>query len=159
MSEELSDFMSKMSKERTEHRSLIIIILIGLVFLIGGAAYGYVWSAFGPPAQAGRIQITPASWDFGEIQPTAKVSHTFTVTNVGQGPLEITAVSTSCGCTTAQIGSRRLAPGAATDLKVTYDPQAHGGETGEFMRLVYVRSNDPDIPEANLTIRVTVVEP
>jgi len=82
------------------------------------------------------------------------------VTNVGQGPLEITGVSTSCGCTTAQIGIRRLSPGAATDLKVTYDPQAHDGATGEFMRVVYVRSsNDPDTPEASLTIWVTVVEP
>jgi hypothetical protein len=44
-------------------------------------------------------------------------------------------------------------------LLVTYDPLAHDGATGQFLRLVYVRSNDPDTPEASLTLRVTVVEP
>jgi hypothetical protein len=78
---------------------------------------------------------------------------------VGRGELEITGVSTSCACTTAEVGSRHLGPGRATDLTVTYDPQVHGGETGEFMRVVYVRSDDPDTTEASLTIRVTVVEP
>ncbi len=79
--------------------------------------------------------------------------------NVGRGELAITGVSTSCGCTTAEIDDRQLAPGETTDLKVTYDPLAHNGATGQFMRLVYVRSNDPDTPEASLTIRVAVVEP
>ena len=68
-------------------------------------------------------------------------------------------MSTSCGCTTAKIDGRQLAPGEATDLTVTYDPLAHDGATGEFMRIVYVRSSDPNMPEANLMIRVTVVEP
>ena len=42
---------------------------------------------------------------------------------------------------------------------MTYDPLAHDGATGDFMRLVYIRSDDLDTPEASLTIRVTVVEP
>ena len=79
--------------------------------------------------------------------------------NVGRGKLEIAGVSTSCGCTTAEVADRQLAPGEATELKVTYDPQAHNGATGEFMRIVYVRSNDPETPEATLTIRVKVTEP
>ncbi|MBM4466614.1 MAG: DUF1573 domain-containing protein [Chloroflexi bacterium] len=137
-------------------RMLLTIILIGLVSLIGGAAYGYARSVPSPTAQAGRIKITPASWDFGEIPPTAKVSHTFTVTNVGQGPLDITGVSTSCGCTTAEVDRTRLKPGEQTTLRVTFDPQAHGGSTGRFLRLVYVRSNDPERPEVQIEIHVTV---
>ena len=58
----------------------------------------------------------------------------------------------------AEMADQQLDPGAASELTVTYDPQAHAGATGEFMRIVYVRSNDPDTPEATLTIRVTVVE-
>jgi hypothetical protein len=83
----------------------------------------------------------------------------FQVRNIGQGELAIAGVSTSCGCTTAEIDDRQLAPGQVTDLKVTYDPQAHGGATGEYLRIVYVRSDDPDMPEASLTIHVMVVEP
>ena len=52
-----------------------------------------------------------------------------------------------------------LEPGEAATLTVTYDPQAHGGQTGKFMRVVYIRSSDPETPEATLTIRVTVTEP
>jgi hypothetical protein len=44
-------------------------------------------------------------------------------------------------------------------MRVTYDPQAHDGQTGTFMRVVYVRSNAPETPEASLTIRVTAVDP
>jgi len=140
-----------MSKDRGGQT--FVIIVIGLAFLVGGAIYGYARSA---PAQVGRIEITPASWDFGEIPPTAKVTHTFTVTNVGQGPLEITGVSTSCGCTTAEVDRAHLQPGQQTALKVAFDPQTHGGSTGRFLRLVYVRSNDPERPEAQIEIHVTV---
>ncbi len=144
-----------MSKDRTK-RTFLVIILIGVVSLLGGAAYRYARSAPEPPAQAGRIEITPASWDFGEIPPTAKVSHTFTVTNVGQGPLEITGVLTSCGCTTAEVDQDLLGPGQQTALRVTFDPQVHEGSTGRFLRLVYVRSNDLEMPEAQVEVHVTV---
>ncbi|MFQ6101673.1 MAG: DUF1573 domain-containing protein [Anaerolineae bacterium] len=112
-----------------------------------------------PTDRPGRIELSAVGFDFGTIPNTEPVRHTFQVRNVGRGTLEITGVSTSCGCTTAEVGSRRLRPGEATDLTVTYDPQVHEGETGRFMRVVYIRSNDPDTPEATLTIWVTVVEP
>jgi hypothetical protein len=109
--------------------------------------------------QPGQIELSEIEYDFGEIPSTGPVSQTFQVRNAGQGTLEITGVSTSCGCTTARVDKERLGPGEATDLTVTYDPQAHGGQTGRFMRVVYVRSNDPETPEASLTIRVTVTAP
>nr|HID12382.1 DUF1573 domain-containing protein [Anaerolineae bacterium] len=133
----------------------ITLALVGLLILALVVAAGCT-SATGSP---GQIELSASEFDFGTIPNTGPVSQTFQVRNVGRGWLEITGVSTSCGCTMAQIGSRRLAPGEVTDLTVTYDPQAHGGATGEFLRVVYVRSNDPATPEASLTIRVTVVEP
>lgn len=145
-----------MSKEQTGRTVPITLLLIALL-LIGSAAYGYARSVPGLLAQPGRIEITPASWDFGEIPRTA-VSHTFTVTNVGQGPLEITGVSTSCGCTMAQVDQTLLGPGQQTALKVTFDPLAHEGRSGRFLRLVYVRSDDPEMPEAQIEIHVTVRE-
>ena len=108
---------------------------------------------------AGQIELSTSEFDFGTIPNTDPVNHVFQVRNVGRGELEIIGVSTSCGCTTAEVGGRRLAPGEATDLTVTYNPQVHGGETGQFLRIVYIQSNDPETPEASLTIRVTVVEP
>ena len=135
--------------------SWVGIVLAGLLLLAAVVAVGCA----APPQPLGQIELSATEFDFGTIANTGPVSRVFQILNVGQGPLEIGGVSTSCGCTTAEIGSRRLAPGEATDLAVTYDPLAHGGATGDFMRIVYVRSNDPDTPEASLTFRVTVAEP
>ncbi|HET90534.1 MAG TPA: DUF1573 domain-containing protein [Chloroflexi bacterium] len=112
-----------------------------------------------PGEQPGRIELDKIEFDFGAIPNTTPVSQAFQVRNTGEGALEITGVSTSCGCTTARVDRTRLEPGEVTTLTVTYDPQAHGGETGRFTRVVYVRSDDPRTPEASLTVRVTVIDP
>ncbi len=128
---------------------------VALLVLVLAVATGCTAAAQSP----GKIELSATEFDFGTIPNTEPVSQVFQVRSVGGEKLEITGVSTSCGCTTAEIGSRSLSPGETTDLTVTYDPQAHDGATGEFMRVVYVRSNDPETPEASLTVRVTVVEP
>lgn len=138
-----------------QKRVIIVIAVIIIIVLIAAIAVGYAALSQTP----GRIELSAAEFGFGTIPNTGPVSQTFQVHNTGDGPLEISGVSTSCGCTTAEISSQELAPGERTDLTVTYDPLAHDGATGEFMRIVYVRSDDPDTPEATLTIRVTVVEP
>jgi hypothetical protein len=129
------------------------IVLLPLVLAVLAAACTPV-----PPAP-GQIRLGTTEFDFGTIPNDRPVSHTFQVRNAGQGPLEITSVSTSCGCTTAQVDREHVEPGETAALTVTYDPQAHGGETGRFMRVVYVRSSDPQTPEASLTVHVTVTAP
>lgn len=140
-----------MSRERI----IIAVVLTIVVVLIAAVAVGYA----ALPQASGQIELSATEFDFGTIPNTGPVSQDFQVRNLGDGPLAISGVSTSCGCTTAEVGSQQLAAGESTDLTVTYDPLAHDGATGDYMRLVYVRSDDPDTPEASLTIRVTVVEP
>lgn len=130
-------------------RATIGLALLGLLLLALAA---------GCAQQTGKVELSAAEYDFGTIPNTKPVSKVFEVRNVGRGKLEIAGVSTSCGCTTAAVNKRQLAPGETAELQVTYDPQAHGGATGQFMRVVYVRTDDPDVPEATLTIRVTVAE-
>jgi len=121
--------------------------------IVAGA--GYVVRAQAP----GRIQLSPSDYDFGSISQAAPVSHAFEVRNVGRGRLDILGVSTSCGCTTAEIASRRLGPGQATVLTVTFDPPAHADTIGPLTRTIFIRSSDPQTPEARLTIRATVLAP
>ncbi len=132
-----------------------VLVIVGLSTLILAAA-GCSVAPGGPP---GSIQLSVSEFDFGTIPNSGPVRHVFQVRNIGEGELLIESVSTSCGCTTAEINSHSLAPGATADLQVTYDPLAHAGATGEFMRQVFVRSNDPDTPEVVLTLWVTVEEP
>lgn len=138
-----------------QKRIVKAIVLTAMVAMVGAVAVGCA----APTQATGRIELSATEFDFGAIPNTGPVSQVFQVRNTGDGPLEISSVSTSCGCTTAEVGSRQVAAGEATDLTVTYDPLAHDGATGDFMRIVYVRSSDPDSPEAALTFRVTVVEP
>ncbi len=133
-------------------RGLFLLIPLGLavVLFLSGCRAG---------SEPGRLWLSATELDLGTIPNTGPVSRTLGVRNVGGGPLEITGVSTSCGCTTAEIADRSLAPGEATELAVTFDPQAHSGETGTFLRQVYIRSSDLERPEAAITLHVTVVAP
>ncbi|MGC8839393.1 MAG: DUF1573 domain-containing protein [Anaerolineae bacterium] len=129
----------------------IVVPLFFLAAIVSGCAV--------TRSVSGRIELSTKEADLGAVPNTAPVSRTFEVRNVGQGWLEITGVSTSCGCTTAEVADRHLPPGGSTTLLVTFDPQAHEGKLGTFLRQVYIRSTDPETPEAVLTFRVTVVQP
>ena len=131
--------------------AVVLVILAALVVVVG---VGYA----ALPEPRGDIELSATEFDFGTVANNAPVDHVFQVHNAGDGPLQISGVSTSCGCTSATVGRDRLAPGESTELRVSYDPLTHDGATGQFMRVVYVRSDDPDTPEATLTIHVTVVE-
>ncbi|MFQ6033893.1 MAG: DUF1573 domain-containing protein, partial [Candidatus Bipolaricaulia bacterium] len=105
-----------------------------------------------------RIEIVPGSSDFGVISYRA-VERSFTVRNVGGSPLQITGLSTSCGCTSAKIGREELLPGEETELLVTFDPNLMEERLeGEIYRVVYVKSNDPRQPEVEIEIRATLKE-
>lgn len=131
-----------------QKRAITELALLGLLLaLVVGCA-----------RQPGQVELSATEHDFGTIPNTKRVSEVFEVRNAGRGQLEITGVSTSCGCTTAEVDQHKLSSGETAKLTVTYDPQAHGGATGQFMRVVYVRTDDPDVPEATVTIRVTVTE-
>jgi hypothetical protein len=131
------------------------LVLCGLLIQLLILAVGCTANAESP----GEIELSTAEFDFGTVPNDKPVSQVFQVRNAGRGPLKILGLSTSCGCTTAEINDHRLAPGATANLTVTYDPQAHDGATGDFMRIVYVRSDDPDTAETTLTLRVKVVAP
>lgn len=93
--------------------------------------------------------------DFGTIQENGgKVSHTFVVKNEGDGPLVITRVIASCGCTTPEWTKEPIAPGKTGDVKVTYNPS---GRPGQFAKTISVYSNGKT-GSFILTIRGEVVE-
>jgi rhodanese-related sulfurtransferase len=106
-----------------------------------------------------RIAFDRRSHDFGKIpQYGGIVSTHFTVRNEGEGVLEIGEVTTSCGCTKAEIGKTALGPGEETVLTVFFDPNFHEEPTGRFQRTVFLPTNDPTQEEAEVEIIVDVVE-
>lgn len=133
-------------KSRNHYFLLLILTVLAALILAGCSGSG-----------APRIGVAPASYDFGQVGPEP-VTTVFSVRNEGRGPLRIESVTTSCGCTTAQLATDNIAPGQAADLTVTFDPQAHAGATGKFVRFVYLRTNDPQAAEVEVQITATVNE-
>lgn len=126
---------------------LLLIASVLAVLILAGCSGG------GTP----RVEVVPASYDFGQVG-SEPVTTVFAVRNEGGGPLQIESVTTSCGCTTAQLSADSIAPGQAADLTVTFDPQAHPGSVGKFVRFVYLRTNDPQAAEVEVQITADVTD-
>jgi len=125
------------------NKCLLFSLIIILLFLVGCAG-----QVEGP-----SIELSEAFFDWGDVNPDlgSKVEK-FLVKNTGLDNLEIYSVSTSCGCTDAEVDSKLIAPGETTTLTVTYDPSVHPGLVGKMERVVYIKSNDPKHEEVDLTL-------
>lgn len=80
-------------------------------------------------------------YDFGEVSQGDKVDHSFRFRNGGDELLEISSVSSSCGCTAALLSSRRIAPGETGEIKATFDSSRF---RGAVKKDITMQTNDPD---------------
>jgi hypothetical protein len=107
------------------------------------------------PARAPRIAVEPASFDFGHLRPRHRVQRAFVVKNFGSADLQITNVSTTCGCTAALLDRQTLKPGRSATLRVTFDTR---DDKGKVYRSVVLESNDPARPKVEVKLEATVIE-
>src|SRR3990172_10196310 len=125
------------------NKKIKIGIVLGLL-ITGLAFFGYLKAIPKSENQTNlpKIEVSPKTYDFGEINYGEVMNYTFEVKNAGTRPLEIKRVATSCSCTTAKIGKENLAPGETTQLSVRYDSGAMGSShgKGEQERIIYLRS-------------------
>ncbi len=118
-------------------------------------AVGVLWAARTMTARP-SIVLDATTVDFGPL--AVRATKVVMVRNAGRAPLRIVAISTSCGCTTAAIERTMLAPNSAGTLAITFDPSAHGPEPGPARHAVYLRTNDPRIPEVEIGVRAVVIK-
>ena len=76
--------------------------------------------------------------DFGKIPLTKPVSVEFKFTNIGDMPLIITKVETTCGCTVPTYTKTPLKKGESGVISVTYTP---AGSPLPFSKSITVTSN------------------
>lgn len=97
--------------------------------------------------------------DFGEVkQFGGNLKTTFKVKNSGAKDLKIGTITTSCSCTSTKIETSTIKPGQETTLTVTFNPNLHEEPKEKFKRTIFIPSNDPNKPEAELNIWVDIVE-
>jgi len=106
-----------------------------------------------------NIQLELESFEFGDVVNGTIVSKDVMIYNTGTAPLNIEQVTTSCGCTTAEVSQSEIAPDESAVLHIEFDSGAHGPEmTGTLTRQVFVATDDPDQPDLIVQFTVNVVK-
>ncbi len=106
-----------------------------------------------------RIALDRTFHDFGVIpQYGGTVTETFTVANTGKDTLTVGDITTSCSCTSASISKTSIEPNDTAELTVMFDPDFHEEPVDVFKRTVFIPTNDPSTPEAEVTIQVDIAE-
>lgn len=100
-----------------------------------------------------EISSDSSRYDFGEIEESAILKHTFKIKNTGKAVLLISGVFSSCGCTVPKLAANKLQPGESTDLSVVIDTAM---KQGKVTKTVSVLSNDPINPNYKFYMSMNV---
>ena len=117
--------------------------------------------AVGSFAQAPAVEHAPKivcadpAFNFGEMDSSKDVEHTFVLKNDGDLSLEIKQVRPSCGCTVANISQNTIPPGGQAEVTTRLSLR---GRQGAQHKTISVESNDPKQPTFVLTLEGTAVE-
>lgn len=109
----------------------------------------------------GNLVFSSRTQDAGEILDLEDAHLTYLFRNTGAGPLTITQVKTSCGCTVPELDKKTYMPGESGTLKVSFDPR---GRSGTVARNITVFTDSELSPSQTLIVRalvkpVVVLEP
>jgi hypothetical protein len=95
-------------------------------------------TVFEMPENGPKIQFVESSFDFGDIEQGDVVEHTFAFENIGNQPLVISNVMTTCGCTAPSWPREPLAPGQESELTVKFNSR---GKIGIQNKVITIVSN------------------
>ena len=104
---------------------------------------------------APRLIVETLEFDFGRVYQGDRVDHIYQFRNAGDAPLTIDKVRSSCGCTAALVSAKTIAPGAAGEIKASFDSTRF---RGRIAKSIYLYTNDPDHPEARFNLTGEVLE-
>jgi hypothetical protein len=134
-----------------QKKNIIFFIIIVIIVITGSIVIsGNFSSKSGQPPQ---ITISEEEWDFGKVMPDVKPSHKFTITNKGNEDLIIERVWASCGCVQTSISTNRILPGKSAELNATFNTV---GYEGKLEKIIYIRSNDPEVPEKKIKVKIDI---
>jgi len=137
-------------------RLRIGILMTALAVLVSVAVAWSAAEAFIGGPKGPKIAFKVDKWDFGKIKQGAESSYEFVFTNEGDAVLNIRNVETSCGCAAALTTDKSVKPGKSGKIKVTFNSH---GYAGEVVKYVYVDTDDPANPRAELKIQAAVDVP
>ena len=86
---------------------------------------------------AQEFKFVTESIDYGKISQGSEGTRTFEFTNIGDAPLIITGVQSTCGCAIPKKPEKPIMPGEKGQIQVSYDTSRMGG----FSKAVTIISN------------------
>ncbi len=90
-----------------------------------------------------EVRVQDSIFDFGTIKDGDKVSHTYTVTNIGDKPLYIANVAASCGCTVPEFPKEAIAPGETGQVTLEFNSSGKRGTVAKNALIVANAINAP----------------
>lgn len=103
-------------------------------------------------AKAPRLTLVEPLKDFGTVPKGQKIDWAFEIKNTGTADLEILAAKPACGCTVADF-DKVIKPGQTGKVSAHVDT---AGFAGPISKAVALETNDPNTPNAQLTIAAIV---
>lgn len=129
-----------------------IVFLIAF-FLLAGTTFP---TLFAQEAHKGCFRIVGSTThDFGKIEQTDTVEHTFVFENTCGENVEIAYARAACGCTAAVISDKLLAPGEQARIHVKFTPTR--GSRGRVSKTIRVHLTDSEQTHTQLRISATVI--
>ncbi len=113
-----------------------LILLSFLLIISKGIIYSQAQSN-----DSTKIEFEKIVHDFGVIERGGDGTYIFKFKNVGNKPLVINRVSSSCGCTVPSYPKEPIPPGGSGEIKVTYNTNI----LGRFSKNVTVFANAPTV--------------
>jgi hypothetical protein len=103
-----------------------------------------------------KIEVVGGNiYDFGVMRRNAKATHSFTIKNVGDGPLDLRVTGSTCKCTVGTLRNGTLAPGESTVVDMEWEAKTTSRTFGQSATL---KTTDPTQGELSLEVRGTVVD-
>lgn len=153
-------------------RLLRVLTAAAIVGVLVGAAIAYVetrptaGSPVRPPAPtadapndsaAPRVEVVGGTtYNFGTMQRGTTKSHEFTFRNVGQAPLKLRVISTTCKCTVGDVSNEPVPPGGSVGVRLEWTAVT---DTGQYRQSAAIETNDPLQSRVDLFVEGSVTEP
>ena len=120
--------------------------------MICAVIFCFVFTASTARAQKAEFKFNEEKHDFGKIPQGTPVTTIFEFTNIGQGPLILSDVRPTCGCTIANYTKTPVKEGDKGTITITYN----AAFAAPFTKTIVVTSN-ATTPTKNLIIVGEVV--
>lgn len=89
------------------------------------------------PEHAPELAFEVSKYDFGTITQGELVEYTYKLKNTGNGPLIISQVSPSCGCTDLKTWpDQPIAPGGTGEIAIQFDSEGRKGKVRKSISVV-----------------------